>query len=218
VRILALRLPTRRPHELRRFYAEELGLPRHGYDVHGGGTTLTFVGGQPRSPFHFAFNIPENRLDDAKAWLEPRVRLLARDGTDTFNFEFWDAHAVYFNDPAGNVVELIARHRLASASDARFDGGSLLEVSELGLPTPDVAGTVEFLERELGVPVFSGDRTTFAAVGDERGLFIVVPEGRPWFPTDVAAWPSRLDVAVAAARDAVLEVPGTPYRILARAG
>ena len=218
MRILALRLPTRRPHELRRFYAEELGLPRDGYDLQAGATTLTFVGGQPRSPLHFAFNIPENRLEDAKAWLAPHAQLLERDGVDTFDFDFWHAHAVYFTDPGGNVVELIARHRLTNASDTRFDGGSLLEVSEVGLPTPDVPGTVDFLERELGVPPFSGDRSTFAAVGNERGLFIVVPQGRPWFPTDVPAWPSRLDVAVAAPREAVLEVPGTPYRILARAG
>jgi hypothetical protein len=31
--------------------------------------------------------------------------------------------------------------------------------------------------------VWDGDRRGFTALGDDRELFIVVPRGRPWFPT-----------------------------------
>ena len=48
----------------------------------------------------------------------------------------------------------------------------------MGLPVADVGAAVEFLETELGLPHFSGDRENFSAVGDDRGLFIVVPVGR----------------------------------------
>jgi catechol-2,3-dioxygenase len=218
VRILGLRLQARRPYELRHFYSDTLGLPRRSFDLHAGATTLTFAGGHPPSPFHFAFNIPENQLDDAKAWITSHVSLLERDGNDTFHFDFWNAHALYFEDPEANVVELIARHELPNGSDAPFGPDSLLEVSEVGLPTPDVGATVAFLERELGIPLFSGDGTAFAAVGDEHGLFIVVPSGRPWFPTQVPARPSRIEITVAGERDAAFEVPRTPYRIVMRAG
>ena len=53
-----------------------------------------------------------------------------------------------------------------------------MEVSEIGLPVADVGAAVDFLEAELGLPHFSGDRESFSAVGDDRGLFIVVPVGR----------------------------------------
>jgi hypothetical protein len=91
MRIVGLRLLSPQPDELLRFYAETLGLPKSGGGVRAGLTLVTFVQGEPASPLHFAFNIPENRLEDAKAWLAPRARRLARNGTDTFRFDFWNA-------------------------------------------------------------------------------------------------------------------------------
>ena len=49
---------------------------------------------------------------------------------------------------------------------------------------PDVGAAAAFLEAELGLPHFSGDRENFSAVGNDRGLFILVPVGRVWLFTD----------------------------------
>jgi hypothetical protein len=60
----------------------------------------------------------------------------------------------------------------------------------------DVGAAVEWLEGELGLPHFSGNRRDFSAVGDDRGLFIVVPVGRPWLFTEEPAPDAPLRVTI----------------------
>ena len=71
--------------------------------------------GDGTDPFHhFALLVPGDRFDAARAWLGERVEPLARDDGETvFPFDFWDARAAYFHDPAGNIVELIAHAGVA---------------------------------------------------------------------------------------------------------
>ena len=71
-------------------------------------------------------------------------------------FEAWRARAAYYFDPVGNLVELIARERAPGDE-------LLLEVSEVGAPVADVGAAVDFLEAELGLPHFSGDRESTSA-------------------------------------------------------
>ncbi len=134
--------------------------------------------------YHVAFNIPENQLDAARQWLSARVPLLVSpDGTDTFFFPDWNAHAVYFADPAGNILELIARHTLPTADERPISAASLLSISEIGLAAADVPATVQELHTALSVPIYRGAGSPdFTAVGDEEGLLIVVRHGRGWFP------------------------------------
>ena len=143
---------------------------------------------EPEEPFyHFAFNIPENQLQDAKRWLAPRVKLIEKDGKDEFSLENWNAHALYFLDPVGNIVEFVARHNLKNASTKPFSSKSLLCVSEIGYPAEDVRLFSDAVKAELNLKLWRGDGRKFAAVGDENGLVIIVPIGRPWFPTDIPA-------------------------------
>jgi catechol-2,3-dioxygenase len=220
MRVLELTLPTAAIDEQKRFYGERLGLPiladaRDELAIGVGATRLRLRrSSRSPSPFHFAVNVPENRFAEAKRWAAERAELIAHDGSDEFDFAGWNAHSVYFLDADENVLELIARHDLPNASESPFGADSLLEISEVGLSVPDVGETVAFIEDELGHPLFSGDRRGFAAVGDQRGLFIVVPAGHPWFPTDRATAPSPLTVAVAGDRDARYELPGVPYRLV----
>ena len=223
VRVLQLALPTAALDQQRTFYAAALGLPIAAESTEeiafqvGASRLVLRRSSAPRTPYHFAVNVPENRFADAKAWAAERASLIAQEGGDEFHFPAWNAHALYFLDAEENVVELIARHDLPNASRAPFGPASLLEISEVGLPVRDVADAVRRLARELGQPLFSGDGRYFAAVGDQRGLFIVVPLGRPWFPTDSTTAPAPLTVAIAAERDSGHELPGVPYQILARA-
>jgi catechol 2,3-dioxygenase-like lactoylglutathione lyase family enzyme len=175
---------------LRDFYAGRFDLTTHPslpdrLELQVGTTRLVFtqapVGWTGR--YHFAFNIPENQYQEAKSWLAARVPLAAdANGRDEFWSDDWNADILYFFDPAGNIGELIARHTLACASDVPFGPASLLAVSEIGLATPDVPATVADLSSRLGVVPYGETSDTFAPVGDERGLFIVVRAGRIWFP------------------------------------
>lgn len=132
---------------------------------------------------HFAFNIPENQFAAAKQWLQERTPLWRNtDGGDEFFFEAWNAHAMYFHDPDGNILELIARHTLPSANNQPFSQTSILNISEIGIVTDDVPAQVAAIEARIGAPVYCGPGSdSFTPVGDEEGLFIVVKRGRMWF-------------------------------------
>lgn len=168
----------------RDFYVGTLGLGEDGDAVVAGTTRLRFEEGQPQSPYHLAFNIPANMIRSALAWARTRLPLLS---DEIFDFEFWNAEAIYFEDPDGNVLELIARKNLDNDAAGDFGPELLLEVSEFGLPVADPPALISRLEERLGLEVYSGDRDQFTAVGDEHGLFIVVRPGRTWLPTDRAA-------------------------------
>ena len=146
---------------------------------------------------HFAFNIPENQFPAAKQWLQARTPLFRNtDGGDEFFFEAWNAHALYFNDPDGNILELIARHTLPSASDRPFSGQSILNISEIGIVTEDVPAQVAAVEARIGATVYCGPGSdSFTPVGDEEGLFIVVKRGRLWFG-DMGKSAERIPISV----------------------
>ena len=160
MRIREVVLPAADPEEAAAFHPEAYGASR-----------VRFAPG-PAVCSHFAVNVGE--FGRAVEWARGQAELIQED----VPFEMWRARAAYYFDPAGNLVELIARERAPGDE-------LLLEVSEIGVPVADVGAAVEFLEAELGLPHFSGDRENFSAVGDDRGLFIVVPVGRAWLFTEV---------------------------------
>jgi catechol-2,3-dioxygenase len=188
VRIRELVLPAAVPEEPAAFHGPAYGASR-----------IRFEPG-PSVCSHFAVNVPPQRFEEAVEWARDRVELVDPD----VPFPAWRARSAYFFDPAGNIVELIARE-LAPGEEL------FLEISEVGLPVADVGAAVEWLEAELGLPHFSGNRRDFSAVGDDRGLFIVVPVGRPWLFTEVPAPDAPLRVAIEAERSGELVVPGSDH-------
>ena len=180
----------------------ELVLPspdRAGFHPPSYGATRLRFGDGPEVCSHFAVNVAPERFDDAVDWARRRAGLVA----DDVSFPAWRARAAYFFDPGGNIVELIARER--APGQAVF-----LEVSEVGLPVTDVDAAVDWLDAELGLPRFDVDPGRFGAMGDDRGLFIVVPVGRPWLFTEEPATDAPLRVAIDAPGPArELVVPGS---------
>ena len=164
-----------------------------------GASTLRFEPG-PAVCSHFAVNVPPQRFEEAVAWARERVQLV----DDDVPFPAWRARSAYFFDPGGNIVELIARER--APGDDIF-----LEISEVGLPVADVGVAVRWLESELALPHFSGNRTDFSAVGDDRGLFIVVPVGRPWLFTEEPAPDAPLQVTIEARVHGERVVPSSAH-------
>ena len=189
MRIAEIQLETHLIGELKRFYTEVLGLElvesrkRH-FTIAAGDSQIRFAqASKDEEPFyHFAFSIPNNQMQQAKKWLQNRVDLIQKDGKTDFRFENWNADAIYFYDPAGNIVEFIAHHNLSNASEKPFSGRSILSVCEIGYPAENVRLFSDCIKEELNVGLWDGDEQNFAAVGDEEGLFIIVPVDRPWFP------------------------------------
>lgn len=197
-------LHTHRLSELRHFYANVFELPVRdtatGFCFETGHTTTHFVpAAEGTKPFyHFAFNIPNNLFQQAHRWMEKRSPLLRHEGETAMYFDRYQAHAVYCYDPAGNIVEFIARERLNNAVDADFSSEHILEMSEIGLPVPNVADYAAHICQQTGVQVWElsslNDSLTF--VGHDEGVLIVVREGRIWLMTDKEALPFPADITI----------------------
>ena len=139
--------------------------------------------------YHFAFNIPSNKIEEAGAWLRQKVGLLWMDDYKSHIADFvnWHAKSVYFLDPAGNIVELIARFDLNDNVAEHFAPSHIRNVSELGVvfPAKNFNETVEKFMQQYELVYFKKQSPLpqFRAVGNDKGLFIIVPEDRAWFPT-----------------------------------
>ncbi|WP_405104490.1 VOC family protein [Paenibacillus sp. FSL K6-1217] len=188
--IREVEMQTHSLKETKDFYENTLGLAvvqklAASFSVQAGASTLTFTESDPgRQPkYHFAFNIPENQIDEALLWITPKVQIIPSQGQEIVHFESWNADSIYFYDPAGNIVELIARHNLNNSTNELFSSASLLCVSEIGLPVGDVEEALLKLSR-VGIVPWQDYHSQFAAAGDEQGLIIAVRQGRVWFMSD----------------------------------
>lgn len=187
--IKSLRLPSEDLRAVAQYFREVLQLPVQEagpiVTVDAGSTRLEFVPGPaPAGANHLAFTIPCNRLAEAQQWLGARAELLSLDGEDHFPLgDPWGSDSIYFKGPDGLVLEFIARRRLNNQRSGAFTSSSVLNVSEVGLAVPDVRRALLEIGETLGIAPFAGDSQSFHALGDHRGLLILVTEGRPWFPT-----------------------------------
>lgn len=200
--IARLRMTAPDLHALRDFYHLRLGFPFTadtselvGFQT--GRSILEFVPGG-RSCHHFAFNIDHDRVPEAGDWLQARgIELLPMDGEVLVPFPNWDAQAVYFHDPAGNVVEFIGRRRLPASGEAGFGLGQLSCISEIGLASFAHLRVRAELGGTIGLQTFGNPSETFAAMGDDEGLFIVVDAARKrWIPSMEPALPFPLQAQV----------------------
>lgn len=189
MQIQTVTLRTAQLSFLARFYAEVLGLPTTlapSYLQVQVGTGLVIFQEELdfAGTYHLAFEVPNNLVDDAQAWLSERVTLLAdQDGVTRFEPSGrWNTTNLYFDDPAGNLLELIARHDRPTEQNGPFTARCLLNVSEVGVVVPHVPDAVAQLEQQYGLSPFNGQSETFTAVGGHDGMLIVVPAGRGWFP------------------------------------
>ena len=188
-----------------RFYGEILELPLDRRDkqhlsITTRGSTLHFrdveipkdnQANTPQPTYHVAFNIPENKIERAVEWAASKDLPLIHVpglGEPVVHFEGIDAHSIYFWDPAGNLLEFIARHEMQNASDGPFrPDKDILEISEIGLPADDVPALTAELTDKLGIGPYPPTRDpsdVFAYMGGPEGVLIPVKTGRIWLMTE----------------------------------
>ncbi|MCY0869244.1 MAG: glyoxalase/bleomycin resistance/dioxygenase family protein [Firmicutes bacterium] len=226
MQIVSIELETHQLDRMRDFYSRTLAFPlsetgESVFSISAGATQVRFVAGKAKPCYHFAFDVREDRLSAGMKWLTARgVDLIAYEGDTLIDHADWNAHACYFRDPDGNIVEFIARHRLANARGSAagsFDGADITCVSEVGWPVDDVFAQVDRLAADLGLEVWRSQRSDqFTPVGGEDGLLIVVPIGRPWFPTPDVAGVGSTRVTIRGGRGpaAALRTSEQPYEII----
>lgn len=189
--IKLLTLQTNELEIMKEFYTQHLGFSICGeglnaFQIEVGTSILEFthenVVGEPY--YHFAFNIPANQFREAKEWLKEKTTLLLEDGENEADFSFWPAHACYFEDPAGNIVELIARYNVSPNSESPFSVNNILNISEIGLIVQDVPKVGEKLKK---VHIFERDNDSITNDSlnfmqeNNNGVFILLTSiGRRW--------------------------------------
>ena len=155
-----------------------------------GETHLVFEQSEQSMYYHFAINIPSLQIEDAQRWMKDKTKILPFQGNEIVDFKSWNAKALYFYDPAGNIVELIARKNLKIPSNLIFNAESFQHISEIGLPVKDVGFVFNQLKDECGLSKFSGDYERFCAIGWETGLFITIDYNqKDWIPNEDKAYP-----------------------------
>jgi len=156
-----------------------------------GCTRLRFREKAAVPPYHFAFNIPAGQEAEALTWLKQRTEVIPFAGKDVIDFSNWEAYAMYFRDPAGNIVEFIARRPLGLPAIHPFSQKSIAGVSEVGAPVQSIRPFYEQLHQRFGLERFDGTFEKFCAIGDHEGLFIVVDaDTKEWFPAGIPAQPA----------------------------
>ena len=151
---------------------------------------------QKATPYHFAINIPANKVEEALSWLKTKVDILKNNNEEIQPFYNWNARAIYFYDTDRNIVELIARKNLHNSSSKKFDADLFLEISEIGIVTKNIQTIFEQLSENTGISIYFGNYESFCAIGGEHGLFICVNK-KYWFPTTDKAYPSDFSVQIA---------------------
>ena len=194
MRVKELRLQTQHLSALFNFYADVLQLPVINHadtiSVTAGNSEIIFEETNAADPFyHFAFNIPSNKFEEAFQWAKNKVELLWLDDYKSYIADFinWHAKSFYFLDPAGNILEIIARFDLNDLADEPFSSKHIRNVSETGLvlPAENFECEVNELFEHYLLSYFDKQSPLpqFKAVGNDEGLFIIVPQNRVWFST-----------------------------------
>ncbi|RKR05823.1 catechol-2,3-dioxygenase [Flavobacterium sp. 90] len=207
-----IQILTNNIQQTAKFYNDILELPiiektSKSVTIKAGNSILKFVENPDfNSMYHFAFNIPENKLEEAIAWCNDKIDLvIIEDKRIIANFETWNANAVYFYDNNGNLLEFIARHDLDNSQIKQFSSKSILNISEIGLANEDPIelGTQLIEDYNLSFFAKNFNSEAFAAIGDDEGLLIIVKPNRNWYPTQTPSKSNKTEIRIENNNDSI---------------
>ena len=169
---------------------------------------MTFKESHLPAAYHFAFNIPGNHMAEAKKWLQIRVELNHEDGNDEVYYKSFDADAIYFDDPAGNVVEFIGRR--TRNSPGNFTINSLMDISEMSITTPYVSEVALKLQ---GVGLTSRNNNPIEPdslnfLGQDDTYIILVPPNRRWYFSNKVSETYPLEIELVNDRSILIDKTG----------
>lgn len=200
-----LQIQTNNIQKTAAFYQDVLNLSilekkSNSVTIQAGTSVLEFIENQQfDSVYHFAFNIPQNKLEEAIKWTSDKLDLIViEDATVIANFENWNANAVYFYDNNGNILEFIVRYDLNNAQTEPFSSQSILNISEIGIVNENPLILANQLITQHNLEFFSKNDNSelFTALGDDEGLLIIVRPHRNWYPTQIPSESNTTEVRI----------------------
>lgn len=193
MKILEIELQTNNLQQTERFYSDvlELKISSRSSDTIEflvGESTLRFRESlNTSSKYHFAFNIPNNKLAESIEWISPKVEMIlnSKDLMIT-HFDNWNAESIYFYDNNKNILEFISRFDLDNSSKGSFNSDMILSISEMGVVAEKPLLKAEELHKKENLNYFKKGpkREDFVALGDENGLIVISNPDRNWYPTN----------------------------------
>lgn len=196
MQILEIQLLSNDIDKTEQFYHHLLGLETIAKDhstvsFSAGTSKLTFIRSDKINPFyHFAFNIPGNKISEAFSYISPKTEILETSPSEQVaDFTTWNAKAFYFYDNNGNILEFIARFDLDNNIRQKFDSSLILSISEIGIAVDNAAIQGEQIRSAYHFSYFEkqAPKDDFMVIGDDHGLLIFVDIQRNWFPTNKPA-------------------------------
>lgn len=203
IKELTLRVDNVNYTSNRVFWTEVLGFPllsqtAQSYTIGIGDSRLTFRPKNTTNPpiYSFSISIPQNQVEKALDWLkneggkypdgptEP-INIIKDEitGAEIINKPLYNANSVFFNDAAGNIIELIARNDVNNSVEGDFNREQFLKISEAPVVTKQVRECEEVLDAEFGIKAFPRTTSGYRPVGGADGVLLLVIPGRPWIPT-----------------------------------
>lgn len=205
MKISELTLQTNNLAETENFYSSVLGFKiiektQKSVSFLVGNSTLIFENShQKKNPiYHFAFNIPFNKLEESMAWISQKIPLIETDEGRIVHFENWRAKAIYFYDNNQNILEFICREDLKNSSEKEFATESILSINEVGIVVekPLLLGNEVIQKTKTNFFSKGPKREDFVALGDDEGLFVISNPERNWFPTKDLAKKQKIKVKI----------------------
>lgn len=209
--ILELTVQTNNLIGTEKFYGETIGFEianknKKCISFYSGGSKLVFesVDLEQIPKYHFAFNIPVNKINEAVNWTFLRTSLIVAAGNNFItNFENWKAQSIYFFDNNRNIVEFICRADLNNSVESTFSVHTILNINEIGLVTDNPLKMANEIIEKSKIDFFiKGPKgEDFVAVGDDRGLFVISNPNRNWYPTKERAEKQKVKAKVKVAEN-----------------
>lgn len=195
--IIELTLLTNNLPETKKFYAQTFGFEineetERSISFSIGTSKLNFelIEEKQNPKYHFAFNIPLNKIDQAIIYTNKRTHLIETEKNSfVTDFKNWEAKAIYFFDNNKNILEFITRKDLNNNSKKKFTKNSILNINEIGVVADEPLLTSDEIIKKTKTTFFSKGpkREDFSTVGNDNGLFVISNPHRKWYPTQEMA-------------------------------
>lgn len=205
---------TNKLKALRRFYANILGLDitdasDEAFTVKIGTTDVIFKQSEEKATYHFAINIPGNQFVIMKYWIQDRLTLNKTGGLNEIYYSSFDADSMYFEDPAGNLIELIGRRKHDLFGDLTKE--AFFDISEVAFVTPHVSQIGEDLQ-DVGIPLRHGSEMNpkdANLLGTGDAYIVLVPPKWKWRFSDEKARTYPVEVTLNKGIRILLDTEGT---------